>query len=558
MKMKDAWLDTCSTTIQDFVERSTRLQPDNLDLELVEKIDFDYQINLSLHFRVETTDHTQVGRVSAGNGTRVFTSTFQYAEALQAETSAVLSRAETLREAQELVLSHPYGALKKDHEIYSHPTRLCLTENCTNCNGRGQVNCSWCYGTGRVSCTTCGGSGQVLEQRSHFDHYTNQYRTESHYRMCYTCSGGKVNCNHCSGSGNQRCSPCDGTGETTRITRLSSVAVPQYQLIYHREDVPTFIKDGLYKAGIPELASYGAVELADSSIDEGLRNVNFIYNASVPFARYTSQLRQAQLAEQPVNWIVYGRRPQILDAGHVVELMLKNDLNELVYRSTRGKLLNPLVAACSRKTVATFMESEAHQDMLDANRAGKSGEMLREAMNRGVTTTYIDEALTSLKSITQAVQNWSVVKWAIFSAVIIYLFMPLYTAYGDIWISDIATGRVYLTPFLRWDSQHNLLASLEVLARYCGLFIAIAAVVISFLGYLWRRGWVRWRMGQHLSKWAVNEKILRSGWFKSLLLTSLLTTSLLLFFPIWVTNEGELFGQYSLIELLRWVAQSLR
>ncbi len=193
--------------------------------------------------------------------------------------------------------------------------------------------------------------------------------------MCYTCTGGKVNCGHCSGSGNQRCSPCDGTGETTRITRLASVAVPRYQLIYHREDVPTFIKDGLYKAGIPELASYGAVKLADSSIDEGLRNVNFIYNASVPFARFTSQLRQTQLAKQPVNWIVYGRHPQILDAGHIVELMLKNDLNELVYRSTKGKLLNPLVAAVSRKTVATFMESEAHQDMLDANRAGKSGKM---------------------------------------------------------------------------------------------------------------------------------------------------------------------------------------
>ncbi|MGI6903096.1 hypothetical protein ACRCLY_09690, partial [Leclercia adecarboxylata] len=40
---------------------------------------------------------------------------------------------------------------------------------------------------------------------------------------------------------------------------------------------------------------------------------------------------------------------------------------------------------------------------LDANRKGKSGDMLREAMNRGVTTTYIDEALTSLKAITQAV-----------------------------------------------------------------------------------------------------------------------------------------------------------
>ena len=157
--MKDAWLDTCSTTIQNFVERSTRLQPDNLELDLVEKIDFDYQINLSLDFRIKATEYTQVGRVSPGSGTRIFTGNFQYNEALQAETSAVLSRAETLHEAHALVLSQPYGALEKEQEIYSHPTRLCLIENCTSCNGRGQVNCSWCYGSGRVSCTTCGGSG---------------------------------------------------------------------------------------------------------------------------------------------------------------------------------------------------------------------------------------------------------------------------------------------------------------------------------------------------------------------------------------------------------------
>ncbi|MEG1350599.1 MAG: hypothetical protein RSD49_21465, partial [Hafnia sp.] len=88
--------------------------------------------------------------------------------------------------------------------------------------------------------------------------------------------------------------------------------------------------------------------------------------------------------------------------------------------------------------------------------------------------------------------------------------------------------------------------------------IVIVAVVILFVGYFWRRGWVHLRMGQHLAKWAVNKKILRSGWFMSLLLTSLLTTSLLLFFPIWVTKEGELFGQYSFIEIIRWVAQLIR
>jgi hypothetical protein len=557
MKMKDAWLETCSATIQNFVERSTRLQSDKLDLELVEKIDFDYRVNLSLHFRVETQHHVQVGRVSAGNGTQVFNHDGQYSQALQAETSAVLSRVETLREARSLVLSQPYGAIKKERVIYSHPTRLCLIENCVQCGGRGQVNCSWCHGSGRLTCTTCGGSGQVLDQRNHFDHYTKQYRVESYYRSCTSCSAGHVSCSHCIGSGRQRCSPCEGTGETTRITQLSSVAVPQYQLVYYRQDVQTFIKDGLYKAGIPELENYGVVELADSHIDEGLRSVNFTYNGSLPFARFNSQLQQAQLNDQPIQWIVYGRHPHILDAGHVVELMLKNDLDNLVHQATYGKLLNPFVAAFSRKTVATFMESEAHQEMLDANRAGKSGEMLREAMNRGVTTTYIDEALTSLKAITRAIQNWSVLKWSIFSAIVIYLLMPVYTAYGKIWIGDPATGHLYLTPFTRWDNQQRLLISLEVLARYCGPFIAIAAIVIAVVGYLWRKGWVHWRMDSHLADWAVNKKILRSGWFVSLLLTSLLTTCLLMLCPIWVTHDGVLFGQYPLKELLQWIKQSV-
>ncbi|MEB6379693.1 hypothetical protein MXM41_12240 [Leclercia adecarboxylata] len=182
-----------------------------------------------------------------------------------------------------------------------------------------------------------------------------------------------------------------------------------------------------------------------------------------------------------MKWIVYGRHPQILDAGHVVELMLKNDLNELVYRTTRGKLLNPLVAACSRKTVATFMESEAHQEMLDANRKGKSGDMLREAMNRGVTTTYIDEALTSLQAVTQAVQNWSVVKWALFSAVIIYLFIPLMAISGSATLRQDGSilrrscagiiSIIYSLPWKYWRvTVACLLPSLPLLSLSWGIY----------------------------------------------------------------------------------------
>lgn len=556
--MKETWVDDCSTTIQNFVERSTRLQPDKLKLELVEKIDFDYQIGLSLYFRVQKEELVQAGRISETTGTRVYYHAHEHSAALQALSSAVLSRQETLREAQALVLSQPYGAMKKETVIYSHPERLCLTESCIQCHGRGQVNCSRCHGSGRVTCTTCGGSAQVLDQRTYYDNYTKQNRVESYYRTCTSCSGGRVRCGDCSGSGNQRCSPCAGTGHTTRISRLQSVAMPDYRLIYFRQDIQTFIKDGLYKAGITELEKFGTVELADAKIDETSRSVNFLFNAVTPFARFDSPLPQEQVAEQSIHWIVYGKNPQILDAGHVIELMLKSDLNNLVYRSTAGKLLNPLVATLSRKTVSTFMESEAHQDMLDANRAGKSGEALREALNRGVTTTYIDEALTSLKSVMNAIQSWSVVKWTLFSVLIAWLLMPFYTAYTYIWLTEKATGHVFLTPIVTLDNQQNLVTTLNRLARQCGPFIAIAAILLPLIGYLWRWAWVRCRMGKHLAEWAVEKKILRHQWFVSFLMTAVLTTLLLLFFPIWATKDGSLFGLYSIKDLLRWVIHITR
>lgn len=95
--MTAAWLSSCTSTIQNFVETSTRLHHDKLVLTLQEQIDFDYQINLRLDFRVEAIRHSQAGRVTATRNKLIFFNLLQYAEALKAETRAVLSRQETLR-----------------------------------------------------------------------------------------------------------------------------------------------------------------------------------------------------------------------------------------------------------------------------------------------------------------------------------------------------------------------------------------------------------------------------------------------------------------------------
>ncbi|MBF3321003.1 hypothetical protein ISU69_18065, partial [Leptospira borgpetersenii serovar Hardjo-bovis] len=107
----------------------------------------------------------------------------------------------------------------------------------------------------------CGGSGQVMRQRSYYDHYTKQNRTENYYESCPTCYGGRVTCNGCGGSGNKPCSPCSGTGMISHITSLKATATPDYQLVYPQADVPEYIREGLYKAGVPSLGSYGPVAL---------------------------------------------------------------------------------------------------------------------------------------------------------------------------------------------------------------------------------------------------------------------------------------------------------
>ncbi|EPS6164853.1 DnaJ-like cysteine-rich domain-containing protein [Escherichia coli] len=560
IQMKDAWLSSCTSNIHDFVERSTRLQADKLTLRLLEKIDFKYQIRLNLNFRVESKTENTAGKVPYTPNTLVFSDAFKFSQALKEETRVVLSRPENLKEAHELVLTQRYGCIKRDTVIYSHPKKLCLTENCDVCKGKGEVTCSSCGGSGTKNCSSCGGSGQILEHRTVYDHYSKSNRTESYYSHCCSCSGGKVSCSSCAGSGEQQCSPCNGTGLITKITRLNAVTIPEYQLIYYSADVQQFIKDGLYKAGIPNLEKYSTISLNISQIHNETNRVTFLYNAETPYARFSSPLPQSQNSGKQVIWVIYGKNPEILDSGHVIELMLKNDLDNLVYSATRKKLFNPFIGSASANAVCTFMESEAHQMMLDANRSGKTGNMLRETLHRGFSLTYIDEALKSLKSIISAIQNWSVFKWVIFASLMVYILMPLFTAYKNLWFNH-GNGRAYLTPRTFLETPDYIFISIRNIISSCGIFILIIGILIPLAGYMWRRNWIKFKAGKSLEKWAVSLNILRSRWLISLIMVIIFSISLLLFFPIWTTKDGLLFGEFQCLNLLEWImnlAKSLR
>ncbi|ELY4601298.1 hypothetical protein SM003_003974 [Cronobacter malonaticus] len=551
--MKDAWLAACDTTIQNFVRDSTRLEPGELSVVPVDYIDFYYQISLRLIFNVRTDTATQAGRISAGLNTDVCHSRTEYERALQVQTSAILARDKTLDDARASLLSRPYGDWKSEEVVYLHPMQVCLTENCSNCHGSGSVNCGQCHGSGKTSCCSCGGSGQVLRHRSYYDHYSKQNRTESYYESCSSCYGGRVTCNGCGGSGNKQCSPCSGTGIISHITSLKATATPDYQLVYPQADVPEYIREGLYKAGVPSLGSYGPVALTYNDVDYARRDVHVMYDANVPFGRMESPLPEA--GEEPIRWILYGVTPHILDAGHVLQALLKNDLDMLVRQATPGKRRNPRVGTASRKTVQTFMESEAHQAMLIEHSRGNRGDALREALNRAFATPYLNEAIESLGGLVSAVQRWSLAKWSVFTALMIYLLLPVVTTWQRQGMMNFDTGRIYLTAPGHINGVWNVEAGLRGIAMVHGIPMLCIALVGTLVGYLWRSSWLNRQFGKPLTAWGKQQGRLRSRWLLGAVLSMVIATALLLVAPIWISQDEMLYGVVPVHEVIQRVVQ---
>ena len=555
------WLSSCAATIQHFVEHATRLEPEALELSTLEYVPFSYQIGLQISFDIELEDHRQAGRVSASNTLRVFEHKDEYFAAIRQECDAVLLRHQHLHDVRDRVLGSPYGTLCDTLRIYHHPISFALVQHCDHCHGDGSVRCSTCQGAGNNVCHRCNGQRRLLEPHSTFDSYAKRWRTEHLYRDCPSCyARGHHPCHSCGGSGKAKCAYCKGTGSLTLLTQLHCTATPEYQLIYFSDNVPKYIKDGLYKAGVHRHAALGDVSLISEEIDEDRWHVKFLYDASVPFALMSSPVPDA--GSEDVQWTVYGSPPRILDAGHVVELMLKKDLGRLMYKAKTSTLLNPFVGWLSRKTVRTFMASEAHQEMLTAHRKGQSGAMLREALNRAFSIDYLDDALGSLKRIATAVHRWSLLRCIVLGTLLSYALMTSLSLLA-LYAVPVKTGvksikRAALSPLqpLPALNVQDIWAAIVPIVRYGTPIIFMAAVGVSIGGHVWRSWRFKRRFGSHMYRWARSKGLLRSRWIINALAICVATWTLFLFFPAWVTGTGLLFDKLPVadaaVRVLEW------
>ena len=91
-------------------------------------------------------------------------------------------------------------------------------DNCSSCNGHGNINCYSCYGTGKTTCHHCHGKGLVSELFD-FNHPSKGYINKN----CAYCIYGKVTCGHCI-NGSIQCIQCKGSGDVFHSFSITGFA----------------------------------------------------------------------------------------------------------------------------------------------------------------------------------------------------------------------------------------------------------------------------------------------------------------------------------------------
>jgi hypothetical protein len=543
---------SCLAAADDYIERSTRFGA--ADLKVLENTPETRRFRIRLRHSLEVISEAKDYQGVLKPGDNDFSSADWdwYQKQVQMQAQAELGREETLNDLVATVKAQPYASISARTAIRTHPRRLFHTYTCGDCHGSGHVTChgcggsgavtcSGCGGGGRVSCTSCYGSGSVQETHQVRD-YTGHYRTETRHRPCYRCSGGRVTCSGCGGTGRNTCRTCGGSGHLTcgtcgghgyltRITSTSTYTQPEFHGFYP-EGTPDYVHDALCKAGFSNLQQYGTIEFEAADVTREHSRADFKYQSTINFCELL-----LEVAGHQSTWILYGEPPRIYDAGGILEVLLKDDFQRLDALGAGWSCLLPWFHRHARRAVAPFMESEVHQEVVDADHQGLAPGVIVEKVNRSVSADYIERSLTRLRQIVQVVGRWSSLKWSIGIAVASIPF----TIFGIVLIE-------HAKPHTMLATQEHMVLFPWASGPQTPWTIALLTVPFSVTGWLFAKRmshrWIKHAGGKQLLAWAHQKGFLIGKWTALATIAATATVAANFFerWPIWMDKDGKLYG----------------
>lgn len=549
---------SCLAVANDYIERSTRFGATDLKVLGASPETHRFQIRLRHSLEVISDAKDYYGTLKPGDDDFYSADWNRYQQEVQKQAQAELGREETLNELIVAVKAQPYASISTRTCVRTHGRRLFHPYACSKCHGSGHVTCyncggsgtercSRCSGSGHTSCTSCGGRGNVQETQQVRD-YTGHYHLETRYRPCYSCSGGRVTCHSCRGSGKTTCLTCSGSGKIicgtcvghghlTRITATNTYTLPEFHGFY-TEGTPDYVHNALCKAGFANLEQYGTIEFEAIDITREHAQADFIFRGAINFCELS-----LDLAGHQSTWIMYGEPPRIYDTGGTVEAILQEDFKRLDALEPGWSHLHPGFHRRARQVVASFMESEIHQEIIDADHQGFAPAAIVEKVNRSLSAEYIERSLTRLRQILQSAGSW----WS--------LKCSLGVAVASIPFAILGVTLMELT------KPHTMLATQEHLRLFPWItgpltpwVTALLTVPFSVAGWLLTKWishrWVKRTGGERLVSWAGQKGLLigkRTAWI-AIAATATVAANFFEKWPIWMDKDGKIYGAVAIFQ----------
>lgn len=539
---KDQYHQHCKQVIDHYIKDSTRLAHFNFDIDLIEAYQYQFDVALTVHLSSRINSYRRVGTVQANEYTLVYLNYHHYQSALKDHSSAELNRPNALSDVEYRILTSPYGTLHQAIEVHQYDKNICHTYECDVCHGHGKINCSACHGSGKSTCGYCSGSGQTQKSRQRHDAYNNQYRTEYYYESCHFCWGsGKTKCSPCHGSGKVQCHTCEGTAYITEVSTICTVATPKFSLIFPQENVPKYIPDALYQAGLHNLAHHGDIALHTRETYDDILALQFAYSATMNFAR-----SQSNIKDYHITWILYGDQPQILESSHVLEVLLQKDLDDLIYRGQYLPRSLPFSGFLNTKTIQKFTESEINQIMLEKQCEGKTIPQVREHLQRSVSEEYIAQSSNALLKIITSARRWSLLKWMLLCVVMGYV---LYTSQA---ITELYYAQQYHYSSKVFAFSDHAFKNFSVffdnlvgMSKYIGLKLLVTFYVLFFIRRMYFRSWLKRAGTIRLYRWSNYFSLTVCRRLMPAMVAVLLTFAAIYFAPLTLDANNKVWGLIS-------------
>lgn len=545
------YAEACKRVAGDYIERSTRFGSQDLRFAAVttQFLQLTIKVRHTLEVISEFEDYQGSVRPS---GSDFSTSDWAlYQKQVEHQATAEFKRPETREELAEAIKSSRYAAISSRQRVRTHPRRLfhpylCGTCHgsgditCHGCGGRGNVTCGGCSGAGDKICYSCGGSGRQAYTESVRD-MTGHYRTETRYRSCGTCLGGRVRCSGCGGSGQVRCGTCRGSGQLvcsicaghgsmTRVTATHTYTTPSFFGIYP-DGKPSYLHEALCKLGFAKLHEHGEVIFDRVESVSGEAAIDFYYNCTMPVCDLA-----VEVAGHTSLWAMIGNHPQIHDAGGILEVLLSGDQKDLVQLGGAGTRWLPWFHRLARPVLKNVMESEVHQNVVTHQINGLSVPIIVERVNRSVSEMYVQKLLISLHSTNQAVSRWVAIKF--------WLFLLLVAPAVLLGTMAVVQRDMSYTIFENQNRFDVFSTRGWIGYTVIAVILAVFTMLAAILNRWWHRRWLNGIGGRVLVAWAEKNGLLVGKWSTILAIVVTTTTTGKMFerFPAWVDRDGKLYG----------------